>query len=137
MSGSYKIAVVARQSFLQLTFVGLWDEVVMNAFERDLDRERDKMVRQGFSADWSRIVIDMREFDVQPQEITRRLQSRVAKNHAERRIAFIMPGSQLQKLQIGRVAAEEQHRFFSSQAEARAWLGTGLVPVPKRAAVPA
>lgn len=119
----YRIAIDPKRSLLRLTFTGLWTADTADGFEQELDGARREMIRQGVSPDWRFVLVDIRNYHVQTQDVAARVEARVVKHHTdERRVAIVVGPTQLQKMQAGRVAAIEQHRLFPSEEEAMAWL---------------
>lgn len=111
---------------LDITSYGLWDNALIDEF---LDAMAVIQVRYDAAGTPPRqlhTVIDLRQHSVQVQETIERLAPEVHRYHdLSKRTAILLSRSALARMQAERFLTLDRHRFFTSEAVARAWLMHG------------
>lgn len=119
----FTIVADAGHNLLRITLHGFWSPKVAEDFGVELARVRSAMIACGRSADLARVLVVLRYAGVQPQEVAAQLQLEAARQGVDDgRLAVVLAGAQLQRMQVGRIIAGDRHRSFSSEADALAWL---------------
>ncbi|MES2055128.1 MAG: hypothetical protein V4564_04240 [Pseudomonadota bacterium] len=123
MTTHYNFDYDARRRFLKLTLSGLWDRETLAAFQREAAALLSKVTNAGHADASGRILIDVRDYAVQSQEIADAVSALVPTYGVlAERIAVIWSQSALQKMQMRRLLTSDKLRFMMSEEEALAWL---------------
>lgn len=123
----FRVAVDSSRRMLRITFNGFWSLATVEALQAELARVRLELTARGTLDVLARMLIVILYEGVQPQDVAARLrQSLIRQPNEDRRIAMLVSGAQLQRMQVGRIVGGDRHRFFTSEAEATAWLFSGV-----------
>ncbi|QNQ08239.1 hypothetical protein [Sphingomonas alpina] len=123
MTTSYNFDYDARRRFLKLTLSGLWDRATLVAFQREAGALLGKVANAGHTDPSGRILIDVRGYAVQSQDIADEVSALIPTyGILADRIAVIWSQSALQKMQMRRLLTSDKLRFMMSEEEALAWL---------------
>ncbi|MGH6613721.1 STAS/SEC14 domain-containing protein [Sphingomonas sp.] len=123
MTTSYNFDYDAHRRFLKLTLSGLWDRATLDAFQREAAALLSKVEKASRGDRSGRILIDVRGYAVQSQEIADEVSVFIPTYGVlAERIAVIWSQSTLQKMQMRRLLASDKVHFVMSEEEALAWL---------------
>lgn len=111
---------------LRITFDGFWSLAPVEALQAELARVRLELAARGRLDVLTRILIVIRYEGVQPQDVAARLREALIRQpNEDRRIAMLVSGAQLQRMQVGRIVGGDRRRFFTSETAATSWLFSG------------
>lgn len=132
--GDFRIDADPDRALLRMTLSGFFGEDDIRRFLA----ERDAALRMLRCAPNQHVtLVDIRDMQIQSQELVSRFQQVLGDPRcAARRIAFVISKS-LARLQLQRAAEGRGARYFTSSAEAEAWLETSsaaTVPIARMSA---
>ncbi|MBB5714134.1 STAS/SEC14 domain-containing protein [Sphingomonas aerophila] len=107
--------------FLRITLRGFWTEAVLDRYEPILAQQmRANKLLGGETS----ILVDTRELQIQSLAVAERQQAQLAelKPFHATRCALLVPGA-LAKMQASRIGSPVDHKVFSDEDSAMAWLG--------------
>jgi hypothetical protein len=116
----YSIVADVRRHYLHIVLSGYWDQLTFDAFAREYTAALDRLEATG---GLRRGLVDGRDFAVQGRAISDQFGELVVKNRHRlaQRTANLVP-SHLNKLQAERAGGNMIARYFTDEAEAKAWL---------------
>lgn len=115
----YRIEFEAKQKLVRMSLTGLWTRQILESYQRD---GKLGLSEQGIGS--AGVLIDMRHFAVQTQEVVDTLLLLIAsRGQSSNPHAFILSSSAIQKIQLGRMVTQLKNAaFFKEEGEALAWL---------------
>lgn len=116
----YTIECDHRRRMLTLVLKGFWSADEARAFVRD---EQQAVRRLGPPAGTHLTLADVREFAIQTQEVSTIIRDLVMNGAAtSKRIALVVGGEGLARMQSRRIAEREDMQSFTCVKDAEAWL---------------
>lgn len=123
----FEIVTDPRNDLIRATLNGYWDLATVARYDVEIRRAHAALAAAGCGADSRRVLIDVRNHQVQSQEVVAALTAlRASTGKATHRLAVVV-GGVLQKLQSNRVNAEGRDALFTDLDAAIAYL---LSPIP-------
>lgn len=119
MSGSFKIDDRSAQGFILVEGFGFWSLAILDVH---FDQLLVNMNRKREAGEKVRVLIDLREADVQPAGIVERIAQRTSEIYAREDSIAIVVASSLARMQMRRAVQRTQHEVFESMLDARDWL---------------
>jgi hypothetical protein len=119
--GQFSIGLDEEAEIIVVTARGFWS---MGPLERHFDEFAEVVADQRASGWTIRVLVDLREADVQLGEVIKRVIVRTAQVYEPHDRLAIVIASSLSKMQLRHIAARIDRKFFISIDAARAWLGT-------------
>lgn len=120
---AYRIKTDPPRNQLRLTFSGHMNVALLDAFEKEFEAALALMAEGNERPDRYLVLVDLRQQQVQQQDVVARFQAIVARfKPSLRRIAVVMSGSVLHKMQAQRIGGMENHAIFCSEEDALNWL---------------
>lgn len=118
--GEFSIQVDVTRGLATIELRGFWDDTVLSAYESAIRSEYKGLARAGCPTGEHVVLVDVRGFVVQSQDMLSKIQSVVNDPaHIARRTAIVVDRALL-TIQARRVSP--RFRYFRETAEALAWL---------------
>jgi len=116
----FRITADTRAASLTATLCGLWDVATVRAYGEQLAEAAQRIARGSGRPSW---LIDLRELEVQPQEVASQMTRIIADltGRFDPVVAVVSPRV-LVSMQSRRIAQRPDHQSFATHAEASAWL---------------
>lgn len=119
----FSVLADTHRGILRVIFNGFWSLATVEALATELAGVRLELIAKKRLDVLQRVLIVIRYESVQPQDVAAGLkQMLITQPNGIRRIAMVVTGPQLQRMQVGRIVSSHRHRFFTSEIEATAWL---------------
>jgi hypothetical protein len=118
-AAGYEITPLFERNRIVERWWGMWKGEILSAYVRDTERA-ERQMRHSSTAFTT--LVDLREFNVQTQQIALEMRALVdGLNTSTKKTAIVMD-SALLKLQAMRITTAPHRRIFSSILEAENWL---------------
>jgi hypothetical protein len=119
MSASYTVTIDPRLGLLRITLGGFFELTDVEALETE---KKAALVQLGRQRNGHLTLVDVSECKLQAQTVFGAFQSAIGDpRYMARRLAFVT-GSSLVRMQVRRMTSRDNMAFFTTIADAEAWL---------------